>query len=840
MQIIEYFNFKNKPLSKEEKTIIKNQIDEFMIHFNNISQDIDNPLLNHDDNHLRFDLKSLCTEIVTKGIGKVIYTSINGTFSYAIFIDIGQCFNQESENSMVLNTLKSIAKFKPSNRKNKKVLFDSLTENYWKELKYLKKDIYDICPTTCLFISNLKFENWFINGSPIKAILDAFPCYNLLALTSEEINQEQIDTSNKTRTYKFSSKCKADMNVWYFNKVFEMYQSNLNSDYHYYNICRYPELLEVYDDYRNKTIPMIFPIDNPLEKNSKYQGTGIKVILRGFDVIKESHNYYFTSKINNEVEAILYPKVDYNTFFDIETSFDLFHVHEGLRVYNIDGISYQALFFYSFGISEDYLFIKEKHKSTKKSISEDKMVADIYTTMPVRYEDIKKLFDARTIENNFVVKNLITGLRFQENYEFGNENHNVRKYQERIIRFDLGTVNMLIREEPHYNYYQKDKVVIAIKRPIPIRLMVTADIDTHSAVLYLLNYGCKHKPSYYLNEVSTNGIILQPNEQDLTSGDFDVRHSEDGIPYISFYTYIKKRFGLNKMGTPRHLILSPFLGDCPEDASEAIKTSYKEIKSSLLYARTLFEDAEELGKIVDEHLDIIYRKKWGDAIFDYSTTYITKTTVLQYADTYKDYLAERIDFAVVTLFYFEVLQLEDSAIQIATNNISKFIDTYQIETRKTSKNKKKVSSENALNIIEDIYEEYAKTMDLWDVEMNLFSSNRFISTMRRKFEIQKDIDKLNRNRKGIEQIYQGKQGNIQKRNSLLIGAASLILTISGGVDVIRTILKTFSDKLPKWLNYTTIDKYLMFIIVCISVFGVLLFFLIRAIIRKHDKTIIKK
>ena len=81
----------------------------------------------------------------------------------------------------------------------------------------------------------------------------------------------------------------------------------------------------------------------------------------------------------------------------------------------------------------------------------------------------------------------------------------------------------------------------------------------------------------------------------------------------------------------------------------------------------------------------------------------------------------------------------------------------------------------------------------------------------------KDIDKLNRNRKGIEQIYQGKQGNIQKRNSLLIGAASLILTISGGVDVIRTILKTFSDKLPKWLNYTTIDKYLMFIIVCISI-----------------------
>lgn len=845
MKIIEYFNFTNKPLSKDEKNNINNEIDKFIELYNdhNESKDVNNPILTNDDLHSKINIKSFCTEIVTKGIGKVLYTTINDTFIYTIILDIGQCFNHEGNRPAILKALKALAKksdvVKEKNKKKKQHQIAHLNQKYESELKFINKEIYNVCPTTCLFITNLNFDSWFIDGSPIKAVLSAFPCYNMLGLTNEEITQEQIDESNETRTYSFSSVYKADMDIWYFNKVFKMYKSNLNPDYHYYNICRYPELLEVYDDYRNQTIPMIFPLNNPLEKLEDYKGKGIPIKLKGFYVTEESENYYFTSKINSEVDALLYPEVDYFTFFDIETSFDLFHVHEGLRVYNIEDSSYQALFFYSFGVSKDYLFTEEKQESTDEVASEDKMIADIYSTMPVRYENIKQLFDARTIENNFVVKNLITGLRFQENYEFGNENHNVRKYQDRVIRFDLGTVNVLIREEPHYNYYQKDKVVLATERAIPIRLMITADIDTHSAVLYLLNYGCKHKPSYYLNEVSTNGIILLPNEQDLNSGEFEVRYTEEGVPYISFYAYIQKKFGLKKMGTPRHLILSPFLGDCPEDASESLKESYKEIKSALLYARTLFEDAEELGKIVDGHLDIIYRKKWGDAVFDYSTTYITKTTVLQYADTYKDYLAERIDFAVVTLFYFEVLQLEDSAIQIATNSISKFIDAYQIEDRKGQKGSKNVSSENALNLIEDIYEEYAKTMDLWDVEMNLLSSNRLIATMRRKFEIEKDLVQLNRNRNGIEQIYQGKQSNIQKRNSLLLAAVSLVITISTVVEVLQAALSEISKSWPQTYQ-DIINKYLMMIIIGIAILGVIGFFGFRRIMKDRDKKVIRR
>ena len=52
MQIIEYFNFKNKPLTKEERNSIKIQIDEFMTHFDNSTQnnDLNNPILNEVSN----------------------------------------------------------------------------------------------------------------------------------------------------------------------------------------------------------------------------------------------------------------------------------------------------------------------------------------------------------------------------------------------------------------------------------------------------------------------------------------------------------------------------------------------------------------------------------------------------------------------------------------------------------------------------------------------------------------------------------------------------------------------------------------------------------------------
>ena len=111
--------------------------------------------------------------------------------------------------------------------------------------------------------------------------------------------------------------------------------------------------------------------------------------------------------------------------------------------------------------------------------------------------------------------------------------------------------------------------------------------------------------------------------------------------------------------------------------------------------------------------------------------------------------------------------------------------------------------------------------------------------MRRKFGIQKDLDQLNRNRNGIEQIYEGKQNNIQKRNSLFLGAVSIILTVSTAVDIINAIIERVSGNWPE--NVTTfLDTYLMAIIIGFAVICVLGWFGFRALKKNRDKFVIKR
>lgn len=109
MKIIEYFNFTNKPITKEEKDNIITEVDKFIELYDehNASKDINNPILTTDDIHTRLNLKQLCTEIVTRGIGKVLYTTINDTFIYTIILDIGQCFNHEGNHPSIFKTIKS-------------------------------------------------------------------------------------------------------------------------------------------------------------------------------------------------------------------------------------------------------------------------------------------------------------------------------------------------------------------------------------------------------------------------------------------------------------------------------------------------------------------------------------------------------------------------------------------------------------------------------------------------------------------------------------------------------------------------------------------------------------
>ena len=632
--------------------------------------------------------------------------------------------------------------------------------------KYIKKEIVNVVPNTFLCITNSPFKDWFKSDALIKNILDAYPCYNLFVVTREKTNQESVVSSNNERKF--------DNENMFYDQISQL---NLSDTISTYSIVRYPELLKVFDDYRIKTIPMILPLNNPLEQKEEFAGKGVEITLNGFET---KNKLYFNSKLGSLTKALFYDKVDFNTFYNAEISLNLFNVFEGLRINNVNGKDYQSLFFYSYINDENNntYDTSDLRESNNDVIYEDRLVSDIYTAVPIRYEDIDSLKKVCASDNNFVVNNILTGLAFQDNYEFGNDSSNIVNNAERIERIDLGSVNVTITEEPHYNYYKKTKPHIISKKPFAIRMIASVDRETHTGVLYLLNLGVKSKPTKYLNEVSCNSLFIPYDPTDKYCKNLKKNVALDDSNLVNLYSYLKSKFKIKRVGVPRHLILSPFLdGYDNNKKSVTITNTYRQIKSSLLYGESMFEEGEELGKIVDSSLNSTFKYRYGDSVYDYNTMNISKISVLQYSDTYKDYLIERIDFAVVNLFYLELLQLEESAIKIANMGISNFIKDYKLKDKSISSNTRNTASKLVLKRLEEIQEEYTKTLDFWNSQTNYYSSNEILNKIRRKFEIQKDVENLKRNHKEIQQIYDNRQQNSSNKSTLIISIVGIILTV---------------------------------------------------------------
>ncbi len=794
-----------------------------------IKKDLSSPNTTKDTLLPYTDFNYLIKSIIEKNMGKILIQETDTDYFYAILLDVGLFYLK-----MKLGEI-----YKLFSKVDKKIVHQFYKSN--------DRNVNRICPTTFFFFTNIKAENWFQPDSLINATLEAYPCYNAMQLSSIHLNEEAIEEDNETRSFILYSSMKAkklkekelkkgqsledskkdlkendqrlfmdfttqkaqqennedvensdgkhsiseieqDDNIFYFNKLVK---KEGIKDFCVYEIQRFPELVEVYDDNRNETTSIIMPVTAKFKELEGLKKE--KIILTGFEM-QDEHSMYFTSKIGSQVEAYCYDGIKFNEFYNLEAKLDLFHVFEGVRIHN----QHQNIFFWAQETNPKYVndIVRRENNYEIGEIYEDKMVADIYTVIPFRYENREILKEKQCLENNFIVNNLITGLRFQENYEFGNENHNVRKYQDRIKRYDLGTVSAIICEDRHYNYYYKSPTELIEKTPIPLRLIIACDKDTHTAVLYLLNFSVKSYPTGYLDEVCRNDILIEvePGYEYLEKG---VIEGENGpIHYMSLYTYLKDKYKIFKSGLPRHLVISPYLDDenencmgLPEEIQQKIHEKYMQIKSSIMYAETVFEDEEELGKVIDPEIKELLKVPYGISIYDYAKSYISRQVLLLYADTFKDYLAERIDFAVVDLFYVELICLEDAAIQISNYSISKFINNYK-ENDEDGKKGKFINPQSVLEDLDAIEEEYAKTLDLWDVQMNYSSSKIFLAKMREAFEIEQSIKRLKRTKEEIAKIYQSKNAKLTGHFATIISFVTIILTV---IQIFQIYLDDFAS-----------------------------------------------
>lgn len=632
------------------------------------------------------------------------------------------------------------------------------------DIAYLKKTIEQVYPNTFYFITNIKYEDWFKKGSVVKMILESFPCFNLVCLNYEEKEREELESDNDSRRYKYHSNVyeteefKHDCVLLFKNR----------SGHEFLQISRYPDLVEAYDDNRNKFIPLILPLSSNLV-DLEYD----EIELYGFKESTKSSSY-FISSFGDTVKCKLYKEVPFDIFFKLEQHIDLFHVFEGIRVIknSNDDKDYQSLFFYALNDEENY---------TCSFCNSD--VADIYTVIPFKYDDLSILKKFSSNENNYIVNNIFTGLRFQEHHELGNENQNITKYQDRILRLDLGNFDFLLTKEKQYNYFQKKLNTLVQDEVIKIRLTLSVDILTHTCLLYLINLGAKSNPTLYLDEISRNDIMIKLDNQNISIINKLVKKrleidptykgkikTIDNYQGINLYQYLNLTLGLSKMGTPRHLVISPNLSDSSDHTYQT--------KLSLLNAKGLYEEGYELGQFTLTQTSSI-DDEFESEIYDYCKIYMSNNVLLQIGDTFKDYVIERIDFAVVNLFYIELLQFEEAAIQIANNNISKYISEFKDKNRLSL-----ISNTKALKKFSLIHIEYAKTLDFWNLNLNYQTSDKFLKQMRNKFNTDKLLETYERNKEEIESIY-------KSRNDRIVNFIGFAISIIGGFFTIMQILQFF-------------------------------------------------
>jgi len=184
--------------------------------------------------------------------------------------------------------------------------------------------------------------------------------------------------------------------------------------------------------------------------------------------------------------------------------------------------------------------------------------------------------------------------------------------------------------------------------------------------------------------------------------------------------------------------------------------------------------------------------------------------------------------------------MEDAAIQIADIAISDFINDYKIKNVDNNKLKNfSLGSKYVLDKLEEIQEEYAKTLDFWDVQANFYSSKVFLTKLRKKFEIEKDIQSLKRNRVEIQEIYSSKQNKKSQRNGFILAVLGFVLTLLNLVDVFNKAASDDSVKILPWVDYIYENMKALYVI-RIFVLILLLYLLAKFILNRIFEFIKKR
>ena len=482
------------------------------------------------------------------------------------------------------------------------------------------------------------------------------------------------------------------------------------------------------------------------------------------EYVKDEGGYFSPSPVGGDKADLYYLSykdlIKYQRYINVQ-----FFQEIKLQEENRTIVYYTSVepFFPGFRNYEEFLANYDAHHK------EWSIIPDVYISIPIQYNDRKRF--AGVIERTFVSNRVLEALNFRTTYEAGIPVKNIddKMFKYRIERFYLGRVSVQIQEEKQLSFNGLAGESQPCGDAISVDLILSIDKETRMGVLHLVSLSCGLLITQLLDSTSRNQInVLNKGES------------------LNFYKYLETEFGIEKKGSAKSFLTIP----------QNRKEVPQDFLASVLFAETLYEEGEVLGKVVDKDIWKLLSSPYGIAQYDYATVYTFKNVVVQMSQSFQGDMASRLAMESVTLFYIELILFEEAAIEIANEEIVKFLVNINQYTHR-----------NVLKSVNQILTTHVKSIEFWDIQVNYPSSVASINNIRNAFGIGKLRAAFQRNKEEILTIYNMRSDIVDKAEANFIALIGSIFTI---VSVINFILE------PK--NHLVFISFGLFVLVLLFLY----------------------
>ena len=466
-------------------------------------------------------------------------------------------------------------------------------------------------------------------------------------------------------------------------------------------------------------------------------------------------------------------QVEYNDLLDYQREI-------GLSVSN-EILKGDAVFYASSTKKQNDPLVNDILKQMLKSREHEwSIIADTFVSIPMKYTSLEKI-TSMAVQGDDTSDYLLKNLDFRTYYELGimSNKESVDEFsglKKRIKRYYLGKIKAKIVAEPTLDNYSNLGETIGAGAYID--MYISVDTESSCAILTWYSLSLPFLISHYFDNIIRNHLVVQ---------------AENGE--MNIFDYLSYVYGIVKRGTPKIYAIIPKDKDCLSQSQIA----------SLLASETIYPEGEDFGRIVDRDIMDVVESKLGMGQYDRAMIYAYNNVLLQFCADFKGTVATRLEEEAICQFFIELVLFEEAAIQIADRDIAQLFvkgDQRPIEF---------------LESVDKIHDEYSKTIDFWNVQLNYPTSQNSINMLRRAFKIESKHDYMQRNQQHMEMVFETKRNIVDRKDSKRMDTSLAIISVlaifSAWMDS-HSYVDTWKNVLSE--NAVNIIQRVLFVIILIT------------------------